>query len=172
MQSIQQNTLQTIFKDLAVANKKFVRHYPGDGERQQPVHTLYGGAQLYKAGATQKIGELALKAFNNYAPDTHVLDTAKGTPAAQVPVILEYLNNNNWEIMAEGVTDNDGRIMEWMEHAAQEGQYRITFDTASYLQNHGFFPSVTINFMIEHPEQHYHVPLLLSPYGYSTYRGS
>ena len=103
---------------------------------------------------------------------THVLDTAKGCPAAGIVVSLEMLKNDSWESVAKGVTDADGRIMEWMENVAQVGQYRISFDTASYLQNNGFFPSVTINFMIEHPEQHYHVPLLLSPYGYSTYRGS
>ncbi len=62
-------TLSSIFDQLAAANQKFSQHYPGDSEEQQPTHTLYGGAQLYKATSTQKIGELAIKAFNKYAPD-------------------------------------------------------------------------------------------------------
>jgi citrate lyase beta subunit len=80
MQSIQTDTLSTIFKELEVANKRFVQHYPGEGERQQPVHTLYGGAQLYKAGATKKIGELSLKAFNTYAADAETLAKALDLP--------------------------------------------------------------------------------------------
>ncbi|MCF6299641.1 MAG: phosphoenolpyruvate kinase [Proteobacteria bacterium] len=69
MYSIKAETLHSIFNDLQVANEKFIRHYPGDGEEQQPTHTLYGGAQLYKATSTTKIGELALKSFKKYAPD-------------------------------------------------------------------------------------------------------
>ena len=80
MQTIKENTLNSIFKELEAANKKFVQHYPGDGEQQQPVHTLYGGAQLYKAGATKKIGELSLAAFNKYAPDANTLAKALDLP--------------------------------------------------------------------------------------------
>ena len=83
MQTIQSVTLESIFSTLAIANQKFVQHYPGDGEQQQPVHTLYGGAQLYKAGATKKIGELSLKAFNNYAPDAKTLAKALDLPGNQ-----------------------------------------------------------------------------------------
>jgi 5-hydroxyisourate hydrolase len=103
---------------------------------------------------------------------THVLDTAKGCPAANITVTLEFFNADNWELVAQGTTDTDGRIMDWMPEAAQKGQYRINFATAAYHHNKGFFPSVTINFMIDNPEQHYHVPLLLSPFSFSTYRGS
>jgi len=103
---------------------------------------------------------------------THVLDTAKGCPAADIAVTLEYLNNGDWQQIAKGETDADGRIMDWMESAANAGDYRITFATASYHENKGFFPSVTINFNIDNPDQHYHVPLLLSPFSFSTYRGS
>ena len=103
---------------------------------------------------------------------THVLDTAKGCPAANIAVTLEYLAEENWHIIAKGYTDNDGRIMDWMDKDANKGEYRITFQTAEYHNNKGFFPSVTINFIIENPEQHYHVPLLLSPFSFSTYRGS
>lgn len=80
MKTIKPNKLESIFKDLEVANQKFVQHYPGDGEEQQPVHTLYGGAQLYKAGSTQKIGELSLRAFNTYAPDADTLAKALDLP--------------------------------------------------------------------------------------------
>ena len=80
MQSIKSDTLQSIFNNLATANKKFVQHYPGDGEKQQPVHTLYGGAQLYKAGATKKIGELSQKAFKTYAPDANSMAKALDLP--------------------------------------------------------------------------------------------
>ncbi len=83
MPSIQNETLNQIFKTLAVANKEFSQHYPGDGEQQQPVHTLYGGAQLYKAGATKKIGELALKAFTTYAGDAKTLAQALDLPGNQ-----------------------------------------------------------------------------------------
>ncbi len=103
---------------------------------------------------------------------THVLDTAKGCPAADIPVVLELLNNSNWQTIAKGTTDGDGRIMDWMDNGMQAGEYRITFATSKYHNNKGFFPSVTINFMVENPEQHYHVPLLLSPFSFSTYRGS
>jgi len=103
---------------------------------------------------------------------THVLDTAKGCPAKNIPVTLEFLSNDQWSIVAQGLTDDDGRIMDWMSQQAQTGEYRISFTTASYHENKGFFPSVTINFMIDNPEQHYHVPLLLSPFSFSTYRGS
>ena len=80
MQIIENNTLLKIFNDLETANNKFVKHYPGDGEDLQPSHTLYGGAQLYKAGATKKIGELSLKAFNKYAPDATTLAKALNLP--------------------------------------------------------------------------------------------
>jgi len=103
---------------------------------------------------------------------THVLDTAKGCPAADIPVSLEFFNNNKWQQIAKGTTDTDGRIMNWLHKPIESGEYRINFATGSYHQGKGFFPSVTINFNIDKPEQHYHVPLLLSPFSFSTYRGS
>ena len=103
---------------------------------------------------------------------THVLDTAKGCPAENIKVILEFLENEKWLVIATGKTNEDGRIMDWMEQEAQKGHYRITFETAAYHNNRGFFPSVMINFVIDNPQQHYHVPLLLSPFSFSTYRGS
>jgi len=80
MQSIDKTELNSIFEKLKVANTEFIKHYPGDGEQQQPVHTLYGGAQLYKSTATKKIGELSLKAFNTYAPDALTLGKALDLP--------------------------------------------------------------------------------------------
>ncbi|HFC30458.1 MAG TPA: phosphoenolpyruvate kinase [Oceanospirillales bacterium] len=80
MPSISADTLKTIFSDLEKANNEFTQHYPGDSEQQQPVHTLYGGAQLYKAGATKKIGELALAAFNKYATNANSLAQALNLP--------------------------------------------------------------------------------------------
>ena len=96
---------------------------------------------------------------------THVLDTAKGRPAAGVPIRLV----REEQVLFEGVTDNDGRAR--LLDRAERGVYRLTFDTGAYDAN-GFFPEATIVFRIEETEQHYHVPLLLSPFGYATYRGS
>jgi 5-hydroxyisourate hydrolase len=96
---------------------------------------------------------------------THVLDTAKGRPATGVPIRLV----RDEQVLFEGVTDNDGRAR--LLDRAERGVYRLTFDTGAYDAN-GFFPEATIVFRIEETEQHYHVPLLLSPFGYATYRGS
>ena len=103
---------------------------------------------------------------------THVLDTAKGCPAAGVPIVLERLDPEPAEI-GRGVTDADGRLRTLVPDGAAPvaGTYRITFDTAAY-EATGFFPWVAIDFVVRDPTQHHHVPLLLSPFGYSTYRGS
>jgi 5-hydroxyisourate hydrolase len=102
---------------------------------------------------------------------THVLDTAQGKPAAAVAIALEVQEGSKWIKVAEGTTDSDGRLRTLTEgHIVRKGTYRLTFQTGAY--NHGFFPEVTIVFGIDDPNAHYHVPLLLSPYGYSTYRGS
>lgn len=96
---------------------------------------------------------------------THVLDTAKGRPAAGVRLVL-------WrgeERIFDGATDDDGRARLCDEPEA--GTYRLQFDTGGYNPG-GFFPLAIIVFRIDDPHQHYHVPLLLSPFGYSTYRGS
>ena len=101
---------------------------------------------------------------------THVLDTAKGKPAQGVPVVLMMLDGD-WKSIARGVTDVDGRLRTLTEGVnLQRGTYRLTFDTAAYGTT--FFPEVSIIFRVDDPAQHYHVPLLLSPFGYSTYRGS
>jgi 5-hydroxyisourate hydrolase len=122
---------------------------------------------------------------------THVLDTALGRPAAGVPVRLERADgheqpdpHNAWGAeeaalvagaLGEGTTDADGRVRELGPERITAGRYRLVFDTASYFQRtgqRGFFPEVVLTFHVEDPAQHYHVPLLLSPFAYSTYRGS
>ena len=111
------------------------------------------------------------------AVTTHVLDTSFGKPAVGVPVLLEVrAEDGTWKPIGRGATDSDGRaqMLPPGEHVAR-GVYRITFDTAAYfLANNvqGFYPEVQIAFEVRDPSQHYHVPLLLSRFGYSTYRGS
>ncbi len=108
---------------------------------------------------------------------THILDTARGCPAAGVAVVLEALTaENEWRRIGEGQTDADGRNKALMDPGTlTAGVYRITFDTAGYYDGLGstsFYPEVQIAFEVRAADEHYHVPLLLSPYGYSTYRGS
>lgn len=108
---------------------------------------------------------------------THVLDTAQGKPAAAVPVVLEIQDGQGWKEIARGQTDNDGRMMELLpaDYALAAGVYRIVFDTRTYYSGSngkGFYPYVSIVFEVAAAGEHYHVPLLLSPFGYSTYRGS
>jgi 5-hydroxyisourate hydrolase len=102
---------------------------------------------------------------------THVLDTASGRPAEGVPVSLEREAESGWQLIGRGKTDFDGRVGDLLSSAPEEGRYRLTFDTGSYLEA-GFYPEVSVTFVVEPGEEHYHVPLLLSPFGYSTYRGS
>ena len=101
---------------------------------------------------------------------THVLDTSRGCPAAGVPVVLERAVGSGWDLVGRGTTDADGRARDLLTSAPEPGRYRLTFDTGSYLQD-GFYPEVSVTFVVG-DERHYHVPLLLSPFGYSTYRGS
>lgn len=102
---------------------------------------------------------------------THVLDTARGRPAAGMHVSVERrAAGGDWEHVGEGVTDGDGRAKGLVAEAVA-GTYRLRFDTGGYNRD-GFFPEVIITFEVRDPSQHYHLPLLLSPFGYSTYRGS
>lgn len=109
---------------------------------------------------------------------THVLDTSRGRPAVGVRVSLAFHEEKaSWTALADGVTNSDGRISDFLPESTKlaTGVYRLTFDTASYFQDsgvEGFYPSIVITFQIRDPAAHYHVPVLLSPYGYSTYRGS
>lgn len=108
---------------------------------------------------------------------THILDVSAGCPARGVAVSLERKTPAGWEIFGAGATDGDGRVRDLLdaETVLQAGDYRLTFETESYFaqqQIESFYPQVTITFAVRDAAQHYHVPLLLSPFGFSTYRGS
>lgn len=109
---------------------------------------------------------------------THVLDTARGRPAAGVPITLSLRGADGaFAELGRGETDADGRCKTLVPagHAFVAGVYRIVFDTGAYFAKlgvDGFYPEAAIVFEIKKPEEHYHVPLLVSPFGYSTYRGS
>ena len=102
---------------------------------------------------------------------THVLDLERGLPAAGVKVVLEQREEEGWRQLATATTDTDGRIAALLGSGSmQRGEYRLRFDTGAY--GNPFLPEVVVAFRVTDPERHHHVPLLLSPYGYSTYRGS
>lgn len=107
---------------------------------------------------------------------THILDTTKGKPAAGVSITLLQQAGNNWQEIARGVTNADGRITDLLpkEMQLELGVYKMKFDTQEYFAQDNtmnFYPFVEIVFIVAGTE-HYHVPLLLNPFGYSTYRGS
>lgn len=106
---------------------------------------------------------------------THVLDTGRGRPAAGVQVSLERVTSGRAERVGGGTTDADGRIRDLGPEGLEAGTYRLVFGTGDYFARSGqetLYPEVTIPFSIAADGGHYHVPLLLSPYGYTTYRGS
>jgi 5-hydroxyisourate hydrolase len=109
---------------------------------------------------------------------THVLDTAMGKPAAGVPVRLERQESSDkWTPVASGQTNKDGRCGPLLPNGEvpKEGTYRLTFDTATYYAAsgvEGLYPTVEVLFRVRSGESHFHIPLLLSPNGYTTYRGS
>ena len=109
------------------------------------------------------------------AVTTHVLDTALGRPAAGVAVRLERVADGSEVVLGTGTTDDDGRIGSLGPDRVDRGTYRLVFDTAGYFARTGqpcFFPQVSLSFVVADPDQHHHVPLLLSPFGLTTYRGS
>lgn len=109
---------------------------------------------------------------------THILDTSRGRPAAGVSIALEVLNaGEGWSQLSAAETDADGRVTQFGVSESQliPGTYRLVFGVAKYfesLQQQSFYPEVVVTFLIEGAAEHYHVPLLISPFGYSTYRGS
>ena len=109
---------------------------------------------------------------------THVLDTSQGCPVSNILVRLEkQKTDGSWRELSSGKTDNDGRIMNLLpeEDVLDAGIFQMIFATAPYFEKQGvpfFYPEIEIRFFLRQPEQHYHIPLLLSPFGYSTYRGS
>ena len=108
---------------------------------------------------------------------THVLDTSLGAPAAHINVTLERIEQHGITRLSSYVTDDDGRVAELVpaEGRLPGGSYRLCFDVAGYFaatRRDSFYNDICINFEVDEAPQHYHVPLLLSPFGYSTYRGS
>ena len=107
---------------------------------------------------------------------THILDTTKGKPAKDVMITLYRKEKDQWTELVKGITNKDGRIPDLLKKdvVLEEGIYKIRFDTKDYFDKDGiaaFYPFVEIVFDIT-TQEHYHIPLLLSPFGYSTYRGS
>ena len=108
---------------------------------------------------------------------THILDTACGQPASEVPVSLERKNGAEWQTLYSDKTDADGRCRQLLPQgvAPQAGVYRVRFETAVYFERQrvaGLYPYVEIVFEVRDTQQHYHIPLLLTANGFTTYRGS
>lgn len=107
---------------------------------------------------------------------THILDTTRGRPADGVAILLEKeLDDGTFGAVSNGNTDADGRLKGLVEGEVPRGTYRLRFAIGEYFWRQGqrtFFPIAEITFVVEKSNEHYHVPLLLSPFGYSTYRGS
>ena len=106
---------------------------------------------------------------------THILDTSRGRPAEGVTVTLHAQQDTGWKELARGVTNADGRVKPLLEIIPAAGVYRLAFEVVPYFARLGiesFYPSVSVEFRVNAPLEHYHVPLLLNPFGYSTYRGS
>jgi 5-hydroxyisourate hydrolase len=108
---------------------------------------------------------------------THILDTSRGRPASGVVAVLEIRSGAEYRELGRGATDEDGRLRTLLPagEPLARGIYRLVFHTGAYFAAQAvecFYPEVTITFEVRAPEQHYHVPLLLNPYGFSTYRGS
>ena len=106
---------------------------------------------------------------------THVLDAVRGAPAAGIRVTLARLDGETAVPVAAAVTDDDGRTRELGPERLEPGTYRVTFATGEYFRARDvptFYPRVNVDFLVEAGQEHYHVPCLLSPYAYSTYRGS
>jgi 5-hydroxyisourate hydrolase len=101
---------------------------------------------------------------------THVLDTSTGKPGIRIPVDLDvFITGQGWIDAGRGVTNLDGRILDFGEPEAA-GIYRLVFDVGVLIPD-AFFPTISITFDVRDPNDHYHIPLLLSPFGYTTYRG-
>ena len=107
---------------------------------------------------------------------SHVLDTSRGKPAEGITICLDQKNSDDsWQSLKQDVTDSDGRVPNMGGDALEAGHYRISFLVDEYFKTQkvkAFYPIVNIEFTIDAADQHYHVPLLLNPFGYSTYRGS
>ena len=121
------------------------------------------------------LSSLALAAGNPLS--VHVLNLENGLPSAGVSVTLEQQVGDHWQALSKGVTNQQGRIAELFpaNRSMTPGEYRVVFKTGDYYKKANretFFPEVPVIFQVKQADQHYHIPLLLSPYGFSTYRGS
>lgn len=106
---------------------------------------------------------------------THVLDTSAGRPATGLAVRLERVTEQRRGPLATATTDGDGRVLDWLTADVEPGRYRIVFETGTWFRTAGrqtLYPEVVIEFEVAEGVAHYHLPLLLAPFGYSTYRGS
>jgi 5-hydroxyisourate hydrolase len=106
---------------------------------------------------------------------THVLDAVSGRPAAGVRVALARRDGDGWEALGEAVTDEDGRVRDLAPGGLGAGVHRLVFATGEYFAatgQTGFYPEVPVVFEVTDSGRHHHVPLLLSPFAFSTYRGS
>jgi len=109
---------------------------------------------------------------------SHILDTSLGRPAANVAITLsQQINNHDWELLGSAATNADGRVSDFLgtDNSLPAGIYKLTFQLSDYyakLKCESFYPYAEVVFEIAGDGQHYHVPLLLNPFGYSTYRGS
>ena len=126
------------------------------------------------------LAALALPGLAVAAPNplsVHVLNLETGVPSAGVHVTLERQVGESWQPLAEEVTNEQGRVPALFpeDQTFAKGEYRVVFKTGDYYRQQGrsaFFPEIPVVFEVTQPTQHYHIPLLLSPYGFSTYRGS
>jgi len=106
---------------------------------------------------------------------SHVLDTTAGRPALGVAVRLDRLDGASPTTIASATTDADGRVRDWLPEGVPAGRYQLVFETGPWFRAAGrstLYPEVVIHFEVESGAPHYHLPLLLAPYSYSTYRGS
>ncbi|NKB62377.1 MAG: hydroxyisourate hydrolase [Gammaproteobacteria bacterium] len=107
---------------------------------------------------------------------THILDTSRGKPAKGVLIELFHYHPDQWTSLGQAKTDEDGRVSDLLleDHLLAGGMYKLRFDVDGYYQNNNesFYPYVEIAFRVAEGGEHYHIPLLLNPFGYSTYRGS
>lgn len=133
--------------------------------------------------AAQRCAALTLAGASLMAPaaanplSVHVLDLQSGQPSPGVTVDLERKSGAGWEMLGSAVTDSQGRVREFFPASArwERGDYRVVFRTGTFYAQQkqaSFFPEIPVIFRVEDTQQHYHIPLLLSPFGYSTYRGN
>ena len=145
--------------------------------KNDPHEELRIAAEEQRQITRLRLGKLLDEETARHMITTHVLDTARGGPAVGMTVILELRHHSEWSPIGRGATDENGRVTSLTtDKELVPGTYRLTFDTGTYHRDQGislpFFPEAKITFNVRDLDQHYHVPLLLSPFGYSTYRGT